>query len=234
MKQLYICNMYRLGFALMCVVFFNPAIAQTNSFVQQDGNAGGGSINIAVSGVDEAEGDVYFQEAEKNEKTGDLNDALTLFGKAAFEYNNCGNFSRYGASLLRLSNIHFLMEHYTEAEQVVLNVALKTYSRYGNRKGQMDSYNQLGRIYLASNKLTQSLWFFTQQGILARQVNSNTGYIDSILGLALVKIKKKEYALAIKDLNRAELYARSTKVSQFRGQIKQARSTIAERKAGSR
>lgn len=222
--------MYKLCFALICLAFSGPAIAQTNIFTQQEANSGGSSISIATSGADEAEGDVYFQEAEKNEKSGDLNDALTLFGKAAFEYNNSGNFSRYGASLLRLSNIHYLLEHYTEAEQVVLNVALKTYSRFGNRTGQMASYNQLGKIYLAANKLTQSMWFYTQQGILARQVNNNTSYIDSILGLVQVKIKKKEYTLAIKDINRAEIYARTSKINQFKGQIKQARTTIAEKK----
>jgi len=222
--------MYKLGFALICLIFCSSAIAQTNTFAQQDPNTGGDSIIIATSGAEEAEGDVYFQEAERNEKMGDLNDALTLFGKAAFEYNNSGNLSRYGASLLRLSNIHYLLEHYTEAEHVVLNVALKTYSRFGNRNGQMASYSQLGKIYLASNKLTQSMWFYTQQGILARQVNNNTSYIDSILGLVQVKIRKKEYSLAIKDINRAETFAKNSKINQFKGQIKQARNTIAEKK----
>jgi tetratricopeptide (TPR) repeat protein len=222
--------MYKLCFALICLIFSGSAMAQTNTFTQQEANSGGSSISIATSGADEADGDVYFQEAEKNEKNGDLNDALTFFGKAAFEYNNSGNFSRYGASLLRLSNIHYLLEHYTEAEQVILNVALKTYSRFGNRTGQMASYNQLGKIYLAANKLTQSMWFYTQQGILARQVNNNTSYIDSILGLVQVKIRKKEYSLAIKDINRAEIFAKTSNISQFRGQIKQARTTIAEKK----
>ena len=222
--------MYKLCFALFCLIFCSSAIAQTNTFTQQDPNGGGSSISIATSGAEEAEGDVYFQEAEKNERMGDLNDALTLFGKAAFEYNNSGNSSRYGASLLRLSNVHYLLEHYTEAEHVVLNVALKTYSRFGNRSGQMASYSQLGKIYLAANKLTQSMWFYTQQGILARQTNNNTSYIDSILGLAQVKIRKKEYVQASRDINKAETFAKNSRISQFKGQIKQARSLIAEKK----
>ena len=206
-------------------------MSQTTVSDQQSPMYGGGSINIAVSGADDADGDTYFQEAEKNEKNGELYDALTFFGKAAFEYNNSGNFSRYGTALLRLSNIHYLLEHYTEAEQVVLNVALKTYSRFGNRTGQMASYNQLGKIYLAANKLTQSMWFYTQQGILAKQSNNNSAYIDSILGIVQVKIKKKEYSLAIKDLNKAELLAKSVKINQYKGQIKQARSSITEKRA---
>lgn len=223
--------MYKVCLGLLCLVLSGSAIAQTSNTLQQDPFPGSNSINIAVSGSDEADGDVYFEEAEKNERNGDLNDALTLFGKAAFEYNNSRKFSRYGASLLRLSNIHFLMEHYTEAEQVVLNVALKTYSRIGNRPGQMASYNQLGKIYLAANKLTQSLWFYTQQGILAKQSSNNTSYIDSILGIAQVKIRKREYSLALKDLNRAELYAKTAKITQFKGQIRQARTTIAEKRS---
>jgi len=214
----------------MCLAFSSSVMAQTNNPGQPEQLPGNGAITIAVSGMDEADGDIYFEEAEREEKNGDLNDALTLFGKAAFEYNNSRKFSRYGASLLRLSNVHFLMEHYTEAEQVILNVALKTYSRIGNRPGQMASYNQLGKIYLAANKLTQSLWFYTQQGILAKQTSNNTSYIDSILGIAQVKIKKKEYSLAIKDLNRAESYAKLAKINQFKGQIKSARNTIADRK----
>ena len=222
--------MYRVCLALICLVYSSSAIAQNNNFGQQAPSFGSGSINIAVSSIDEANGDTYFDEAEKNEKSGDLNDALTFFGKAAFEYNNSRNFSRYGASLLRLSNIHFLLEHYTEAEQVILNVALKTYSRLGSRTGQMASYNQLGKIYLASNKLTQSLWFYSQQGILARQTNNNSSYIDSILGIARVKIKKREFKLATKDLNRAELFAKTSNINQFRSQIKQARNDIAEKR----
>jgi len=214
----------------LCLAFSSSVMAQTNNPGQPEQLPGNGAITIAVSGMDEADGDIYFEEAEREEKNGDLNDALTLFGKAAFEYNTSRKFSRYGASLLRLSNVHFLMEHYTEAEQVILNVALKTYSRIGNRPGQMASYNQLGKIYLAANKLTQSLWFYTQQGILAKQTSNNTSYIDSILGIAQVKIKKKEYSLAIKDLNRAESYAKLAKINQFKGQIKSARNTIADRK----
>jgi tetratricopeptide (TPR) repeat protein len=187
------------------------------------------AINVAASITDVSIGDEYFADAEKNERKGDLNEALNLFGKAAFEYNNDKKFSRYAATLLRMSNVHLLLSHYTEAEQVILNAALKTYARIGNRPGQMASYNQLGRIYLAANKLTQSLWFYTQQGILAQQLKNNTSYIESVLGIALVKIKKKEYFLAIKDVNRAELLAKNARITQFAQQIKTSRSTIADK-----
>ncbi|MFI5451253.1 hypothetical protein ACHMWN_03760 [Pedobacter sp. UC225_61] len=187
------------------------------------------AINISVSNVEETTADEFFEDAERNERRGDLNEALILFGKAAFEYNNDKKFSRYGASLLRMSNVHLLLSHYTEAEQVVLNAALKTYSRIGSKSGQMASYNQLGKIYFAANKLTQSLWFYSQQGMLAQQLKNNISYIDSVLGIALVKIKKKEYSLAMKDVDRAELLAKNAKITQFAQQIKSSRSTIAEK-----
>jgi tetratricopeptide (TPR) repeat protein len=221
--------MYKLCLMVLCWFMCVTVSAQTNSLVPQDPIIGSGAINIAVSNIEEPSGDNYFAEAEKNEKKGALNDALTLFGKAAFEYNSSRMFNAYGAALLRLSNIHFLLNHYSEAEQVILNVALKNYSRIGNKIGQMDSYSQLGKVYYASNKLTESLWFYTQQGILAKQLKNNPAYINSMLGIISIKIKKKEYTLALKDVKKAELFARNTKISQYNTQFKQTRSIIKEK-----
>ncbi|MBB5436989.1 MULTISPECIES: tetratricopeptide repeat protein [Pedobacter] len=209
---------------LICLFFSVQAMSQSNTFLSQQPPSG--AVNIVVSNLEENDGDDYFAEAEKNERRGDLNDAITLFGKAAFEYNSSKKFTQYGSALLRLANVHFLLAHYSEAEQVTLNVALKNYSKIGSKTGQMESYGQLGRIYFAANKLTQSLWFYTQQGILAQQIGNNNAYIDSILGLAQVKTKKKEYTLAARDLNRAELLARSSSLTRFKTQIREARAQI--------
>lgn len=224
--------MNKICLTLSVLFFASTVVAQNYNSGPQDVPQVGNAINIAVASNDESDGDEFFEDAERNERKGELNEALTLFGKAAFEYNNDRKFSRYGATLLRMSNVHMLLTHYVEAEQVVLNAALKTYSKIGSRAGQMASYNQLGKIYLAANKFTQSMWFYTQQGILARQLGNNTSYIDSVIGLALVKIKKKEYNLASKDLNRAELLAKSSKITQFNQQIKSNRAVIAEKQAG--
>lgn len=221
--------MNKICLGLLCLFFVAKATAQNVVSGPQDVPVINSAINISVAVKDEVDGDEYFADAERNEKKGDLNDALTLFGKAAFEYNSDKKFSRYAASLLRMSNVHMLLTHYTEAEQVILNVALKTYSRIGSTTGQMASYNQLGKIYLAANKYTQSMWFYTQQGILAKQLGNNSSYIDSVLGLVAIKIKKKEYSLAIKDVNRAELLAKNYKITQFTQQIKLNRNLIAEK-----
>jgi tetratricopeptide (TPR) repeat protein len=221
--------MNKIYLTLLCSGFVVVATAQNIYFWTSRYPQAGTAINIAVSTFDESDGDEFFADAERNEKRGELNEALTLFGKAAFEYNNDKKFSRYGAALLRMGNVHMLLAHYSEAEQVVLNAALKTYSRIGSRSGQMASYNQLGKIYYAANKLTQSLWFYTQQGILAQQMKNTTSYIDSVLGIAAIKIKKKEFYLAMKDLNRAELLAKNSGISQFTQLIRSSRSQILDK-----
>ncbi len=221
--------MNKIYLGLVCLFLVSDAIAQNANPAPQEGVPPSAAINIAVSRMEDTDGDEYFADAEKNERRGDLNEALTLFGKAAFEYNSDKKFSRYAASLLRMSNVHLLLLHYTEAEQVILNAALKTYTKIGSKSGQMASYNQLGRTHLAANKLTQSLWFYTQQGILAQQLKNNTAYIEFVLGIASVKIKKKEYAMASRDVNRAELLAKNANITQFAQQIKMSRATIAEK-----
>ena len=224
--------MNRICLALIGFWITSNVLAQSSNSSPQDVNEYGSAINVAVSSTDETEADVFFADAERNERRGDLNEALTLFGKAAFEYNSNKKLTKYAASLLRMSNVHLLLLHYTEAEQVVLNVALKTYSRIGNKSGQMASYNQLGKIYFGANKLTQSMWFFTQQGILAQQLKNNLAYIESILGIATVKIKKGEYNLALKDIDKAETLAKYFKLYQFNSQIRSNKATIVEKQLG--
>ncbi|HTM99913.1 MAG TPA: hypothetical protein VL088_14255 [Pedobacter sp.] len=223
--------MNRICLALVCLWITSNALAQSSNSGPQDSSPYGPAINVAVLNANETEADIFFADAERNERRGELNEALTLFGKAAFEYNSNKKLTQYAASLLRMSNVHLLLSHYTEAEQVVLNVALKTYSRIGNKAGQMAAYNQLGKIYFGANKLTQSLWFYTQQGILAQQLKNNSSYIESILGIATVKIKKREYQLALKDVSKAETLAKYFKFNQFNSQIKSAKTTISEKQA---
>ncbi|SER93777.1 hypothetical protein [Pedobacter rhizosphaerae] len=195
----------------------------------QELNSGGSAINIVVSKFDEADGNTYFDEAESLERKGEYNDALTMFGKAAFEYNAVRNFNRYGQAIIKMSNMHYQLGRFTDAEQILLNVAVKNYSKMGSRMGLMNTYNLLGKVYLANNKYTQSMWFYTQQGILAKQLKSNNSYIESVLGVAQVKIKKKDFTLALRDLKTAEWLATSIKSSQYKTQIKDAREVIAIR-----
>jgi tetratricopeptide (TPR) repeat protein len=217
--------MYKLV-TIFCLLAAVNACGQSNNIVVSENQSSGSAINIAVSSFDNRNGDDFFTEADQTEKKGDLNNALTLFGKAAFEYNSSHQFNNYGSALLRLSNVHMMLNNFTEAEQVVLNVALKNYSRIHNVQGQLDSYRQLSKIYLAADKLTEAMWFSTQQGILARRVKSDNGYMESMLGIANVKIRRKQFKLAKKDLAQVELFAKTTNNTRYRSEISYARNQI--------
>ena len=194
----------------------------------QEPNAGN-AITIAVSKFDLVDGNSFYEEAESFEKKGDFNEALTLFGKAAFEYNSVKNFNRYGQAIIKMSNMHYMLGRFGDAEQILLNVALKNYSKMGSRNGLMNTYGLLGKVYLANNKSTQSMWFYTQQGMLAKQLKSNNSYLESILGIVQVKIKKKDFTLALRDLKTAEWFANSVKITQFKSQIRDAREVISNK-----
>lgn len=213
-------------FALVISSYFVCAQNTVASAVDQT-NSAQYPVNIAVLGGSSA--DIFFEDAESFERSGDFDSAISMFNKAANEYQQTKKLGRYSTALIRLSNVHLMLSNYAEAEQIVLKQVLKNYTKMGSRAGQMAAYQQLGRIYLAANKLTQSLWFYTQHGILAQQLHDNNAYIESVLGIAAVKIKKKDYLLASKDLNTAELLSKNAKTLQYNQLIKSNRALIAEK-----
>ena len=188
----------------------------------------GGPINITYYNPATLNADDYFYEADQNERKGDLKVALALYDKAASGFSMSRRMPQYCLTLLKLSNVHMLMNNFSKAEKLVLEGALMNYSKLGSISGEMDAYQQLAKIYLAADKLTESLWFSTQQGILAQRLSNQNAYISSLLGLAQVKIKKQEFSLANYDLNRAETLARSNNYNDFTGQIREARKAIAD------
>ncbi len=188
----------------------------------------GGPINITYYNPAELSADDYFYEADQNEHKGDLKVALALYDKAAYGFNLSRRMPQYTLTLLKLSNVHMLLNNFSEAEKLVLQGALMNYSKLGNIYGQMTAYQQLAKIYLAAGRLTEALWFSTQQGILAQRLSNQNAYISSLLGLAQVKIKKQEFSLANYDLNRAESLAKSNNYTDFVAQISEARKAIAK------
>jgi tetratricopeptide (TPR) repeat protein len=213
--------------ALLCLVIFANSTYAQMSYVGNDSKLKENTaINIAVSKFESESGDIIFDQAESQEKKGDFNEALTLYGKAAFEYNVLKNYNKYGQSIMKMGLMHYQLGRYIDAEQILINVALKNYSKMGSKSGMMTTYYQLGKVYYAANKYTQSLWFYTQQGILAQQLKNNFSYIESILGIAQVKIKKGDLTLAGRDVNRAEFLASSIKTPQYKDYIKDLRAQI--------
>lgn len=206
--------------------------ASAQNSTVQGAEAGNGqlSVNISVVGGQAFTiADSFFDEAEKFERSGDYDNAVAAYNRAAKEYQEDKKYARYGATLIKLSNAHLVLSNYAEAEKIVLKQALKNYTRIGSKSGQMAAYQQLGKIYLAANKLPQSLWFYTQHGILAQQLNDKSAYIESVIGIASVKIKKKDYLLASKDLNNAELLSKNANIVKYNQLIKSNRAIIAEK-----
>ncbi len=188
------------------------------------------SVNLAVLGNNNRSiADDFVEEADRYERFGDFDAAANMLSKAAKEYQQNKKYASYGSTLIRLSNLYILLANYSEAEQIVLKQVLKNYTRMGSRAGQMSAYQQLGKIYLAANKLPQSLWFYTQHGILAQQLKDNNAYIESVLGIAAVKIRKKDYQLASKDLNTAEFLSKNANIIQYNQLIKTNRAFITEK-----
>ncbi|WP_157960840.1 tetratricopeptide repeat protein [Nubsella zeaxanthinifaciens] len=217
----------------LTMVFVTAGLfASAQNSTVQGAEAGNGqlSVNISVVGGQAFTiADSFFDEAEKFERSGDYDNAVAAYNRAAKEYQEDKKYARYGATLIKLSNAHLVLSNYAEAEKIVLKQVLKNYTRIGSKSGQMAAYQQLGKIYLAANKLPQSLWFYTQHGILAQQLNDKSAYIESVIGIASVKIKKKDYLLASKDLNNAELLSKNANIVKYNQLIKSNRAIIAEK-----
>lgn len=215
--------------ALFCSVVFAvkaqntaaPGLEQTHSQF---------SVNLAVLGnSNRSVAENLYEEGERYERFGDFDSAAFMFNKAANEFKQDKKYNLYGTTLIRLSNVYLSQANFAEAEHVVLKQVLRNYAKTGSKVGQMSAYQQLGKIYLAANKLPQALWFYTQHGILAQQLQDKNAFIESVLGIASVKIKKKDYLLASKDLNTAELLSKNANTIQYNQIIKNNRALIAEK-----
>ncbi|MGY3055030.1 tetratricopeptide (TPR) repeat protein [Pedobacter sp. UYEF25] len=220
--------MMKIAAAFIAMLISFSAVAQSiEKLDSQDQNIGGTAINIAISKYDLSDGNTLYDEATGFEQKGDFNHALPLFGKAAFEYSVVKNYNKYGQAVIKMSDMHFKLGNFKEAEDILLNVAVKNYSKLHSTPGLMNTYNLLGNTLLAQNKYTQSMWFYTQQGILAKQLGNQNSFIVSLLGVVQVKIKKKDFSLALRDLKSAESLAKAKNARQFGDEISAARRTIA-------
>ncbi len=220
--------MKKVAIALIAsLIYFSAAAQSVDKIDSQDQNAGSTAINIAISKYDLADGNSYFEKANNLFQKGEFDEALTSFGKAAFEYSTVKNYTKYGEAIIKMSDMHYRLGNFKEAEDILLNVAVKNYSMLHSNLGLMNTYFLLGNTLLAQNKYTQSMWFYTQQGILAKQLGNQNSVIKSLLGVVKVKIKKKDFSLALRDLKSAELMARARNTSQFGDEISEARRTIA-------
>jgi hypothetical protein len=65
------------------------------------------------------------------------------------------------------------------------------------------SFNELAKIYVQLNKLSEAKWFFLQSNNLSRQQNNDRLTIANLMELATVKATIGDFALAQQDLDEA-------------------------------
>jgi tetratricopeptide (TPR) repeat protein len=90
-----------------------------------------------------------------------------------------------------------------QVEAHILNEVLARASHSCKLK-EWECYYQLGKSYLQQQKMVQAKWFFVQALTLSKGFNSKAPQIKSLLMLAKVKSKVKDYELAIQNLKAAE------------------------------
>lgn len=91
-----------------------------------------------------------------------------------------------------------------QAEELILKRILMMAYRTNNKQKEWQCYYYLGKSYLQQKKLTEAKWFFVQALTLSNGFDSKKPKIKSLLMLAKVKGKVKDYELAIQDLKVAE------------------------------
>lgn len=215
---------------LLFFLFLAPSLAFSKGFLHAyDNNQYILVKHLGIANPDEIFANNFLMEAEKSEKLGRLNDALTLYGKAAYEYSNAKLNSMYASTLIKMSIVHRALKNYKVAEDIVMNLVLKTYAKLGSKTGEMKTYQELGKIYLEEGRFTESLWFFTQQGILALETSNKIAYIESVIDIARLKIKKRDFLLANADLNRAEILAKNANTNEFHAQITTVRNDLKDK-----
>ncbi|QEK52268.1 hypothetical protein FYC62_11915 [Pedobacter aquae] len=106
-------------------------------------------------------------------------------------------------ALLQQNELMLRAGNLKQAEQQILTKILLMAYRMNSKQAEMNCYQQLGRVYWHQNKFTEAKWFFVQANILANKLHHRVGTIRSLLMLAKVKNRIKDYGLALADLKLA-------------------------------
>lgn len=87
-------------------------------------------------------------------------------------------------------------------EHVVMKTA-QHQMRFRQYEDASYSFNELAKIYVQLNKLSEAKWFFLQSNNLSRQQNNDRLTIANLIELATVKSTIGDFALAQQDLDEA-------------------------------
>ncbi len=81
--------------------------------------------------------------------------------------------------------------------------ALHQYSRCNDTAGLRTSFDNLAKVYLSQKRYSEAKWFILQSNSLSRAKNDVVNIIASLITLADIKSKVKDYKLAENDLDEA-------------------------------
>ncbi|WP_295767955.1 hypothetical protein [uncultured Mucilaginibacter sp.] len=91
----------------------------------------------------------------------------------------------------------------TQNERTVMKTA-QHQMRFREYAEASYSFNELAKIYLQQNKLSEAKWFFLQSNNLSRQQNNDRLTIANLIELASIKSTIGDFALAQQDLDEAQ------------------------------
>ncbi|WP_345949399.1 MULTISPECIES: hypothetical protein [unclassified Mucilaginibacter] len=91
-------------------------------------------------------------------------------------------------------------------ERIVMKTA-QHQMRFREYEDASYSFNELAKIYVQQNKLSQAKWFFLQSNNLSRQQSNDRLTIANLMELSSVKSAIGDFALAQQDLEEARTMA---------------------------
>ncbi|WP_276360295.1 hypothetical protein [Daejeonella sp. H1SJ63] len=157
---------------------------------------------------------------------GDINKALKYSNALIDAAEGMKNSASVAEGYSSLITLWATQKKYKEAEALILKRALPlNYYKLKDKTGTIRCYDQLADIYGRQKKFSEAKWFYIQSNMLARKVNYPKGIVNSLIGLAHVKLAIGDYQLAFSDLKEAEQLSLKYKYSYNLIEIK---STLSE------
>ena len=142
--------------------------------------------------------------------------------KSSISYDSVGLKTVAGGTYIKLATIKVMQKKYDEAEALIMK---KGYPLCGPADN-LACYQLLARMYQEQNRFSEAKWYYLQANTLSRKLQDTTSIITSLTSLGRVKTSIKEYVLALKDLNEAEMLAQTSEYSKLLPEIKSAQQAL--------
>ncbi|MFD1629077.1 hypothetical protein [Pseudopedobacter beijingensis] len=102
------------------------------------------------------------------------------------------------------AKLYLAVGEYKAAEDLLMKKALMKSYKFGDKEAEMKVYYLLGQRYFITVNDTESLWFYLQAATLSEKLRQYDYTIQSLLMVSEIKMKRKDYSLALQDLRKVE------------------------------